>query len=166
MSMIDDNFIEDVKARINILDIISSYVELKGNAESYKGLCPFHNEKSPSFMVNEKKQIFKCFGCGEGGDAIAFIMKKENLDFMDALKVLAEKANIPWPEDKTITVQQRQTAELREKLLQIHLIAARYYFQMLWNNVDKSLDEQWYPEKDYHVLYAAEIEQILVRKDS
>lgn len=140
MSMIDDNFIEDVKARINILDIISSYVELKGNAESYKGLCPFHNEKSPSFMVNEKKQIFKCFGCGEGGDAIAFIMKKENLDFMDALKVLAEKANIPWPEDKTITVQQRQTAELREKLLQIHLIAARYYFQMLWNNVDKSLD--------------------------
>lgn len=68
MSMIDDNFIEDVKARINILDIISSYVELKGNAESYKGLCPFHNEKSPSFMVNEKKQIFKCFGCGEGGD--------------------------------------------------------------------------------------------------
>ena len=61
MSMIDDNFIEDVKARINILDIISSYVELKGNAESYKGLCPFHNEKSPSFMVNEKKQIFKFY---------------------------------------------------------------------------------------------------------
>lgn len=55
------------------------------------GLCPFHNEKSPSFMVNEKKQIFKCFGCGEGGDAIAFIMKKENLDFMDALKVLMKK---------------------------------------------------------------------------
>ncbi len=140
MSMIDDNFIEDLKSRINILDIISSYVDLKGNSESYKGLCPFHNEKSPSFMVNEKKQIFKCFGCGEGGDVITFIMKKENLDFMETLRFLAEKANIVFPEDKAMSSEQRQNIELRERLFQIHLIAARYYFQMLWNNFDGSLD--------------------------
>ncbi len=136
--MVDDNFIEEVKSRTNILDIISSYVELKGNAESYKGLCPFHNEKSPSFMVNEKKQIYKCFGCGEGGDAIAFVMKKENLDFMDALRILAEKANVAWPET-VMTNEQRQNTILRERLLQIHLIAARYYFQILWQNTDDSL---------------------------
>ena len=136
--MVDDNFIEEVKSRTNILDIVSSYVELKGSSESYKGLCPFHNEKSPSFMVNEKKQIYKCFGCGEGGDAIAFVMKKENLDFMDALRILAEKANVPWPETK-ITNEQKQNTILRERIMQIHLIAARYYFQILWQNTDDSL---------------------------
>lgn len=139
MSVIDDNFIEEVKSKNNIVDIISSYLELKGNYDSLKGLCPFHAEKSPSFMVSEKKQFFKCFGCGEGGDVISFIMKKENLEFIDALKMLAEKANISWPQEGLNKKNIELTAK-RDRLFKINLIAARYFFSALWENVDNSLD--------------------------
>ena len=77
----DERFVEEVKNANNIVDVISKFVDLKKNGDNYKGLCPFHNEKTPSFVVNENKQIFKCFGCGEGGNVISFLMKKENMSW-------------------------------------------------------------------------------------
>ena len=88
------DIIEEVKSRCDIVSTISQYIELKSSGINYKGLCPFHGEKTPSFYVNESKQIYKCFGCGEGGDVINFVMKMENLDFIDAVKVLAQKYGI------------------------------------------------------------------------
>ncbi|MBP2026379.1 DNA primase [Acetoanaerobium pronyense] len=138
MSNIDDNFIEEIKSKSNIIDVISSYLQLNKSGENFKGLCPFHNEKTPSFMVSEKKQYYKCFGCGEGGDVISFLMKKENLDFMDALKILAEKAMIKWP-DEEMSIEYKELAKLRDRIFNIHIEAARFYFSLLWSNKDNSL---------------------------
>ena len=88
------DIIEEIKIRNDISEIISGYIQLKSSGSNYKGLCPFHNEKTPSFHVNTAKQIYKCFGCGEGGDVISFIMKMENLDFMDSVKFLANRSGI------------------------------------------------------------------------
>lgn len=85
---------DQIKQRLNIVDIVSEYVQLKKAGTNYKGLCPFHNEKSPSFMVTEDKQIFHCFGCQEGGDVLAFVQKVENLDFRETLELLAPKAGV------------------------------------------------------------------------
>lgn len=138
MINIDDNFIEEVKEKNDILEVVSSYVDLKGSHENHKGLCPFHNEKTPSFMVNEKKQIFKCFGCGEGGDVISFIMKKENMDFMEALRFLADRANIPWPQE-SISEEYKRNVQKKAELIDIHTEAARFYFSKLWTDCDDSL---------------------------
>jgi len=86
--------VEDIKARIDIIDLIAEHVELKRAGQNYKGLCPFHSEKTPSFMVNPSKQIFHCFGCHKGGDIFAFVMNYENMTFQEALSYLAQKAGI------------------------------------------------------------------------
>ena len=91
---VDDELIEKVKDYSDIVDIVSDYVQLRRSGANYVGLCPFHNEKSPSFTVSESKQLYHCFGCGEGGDVISFLMKIENLDFIEAVKFLAGKYNI------------------------------------------------------------------------
>ena len=90
------DLIDEVKSRSDIVNVISQYISLKNSGSSYSGLCPFHSEKTGSFHVNQNKQIYKCFGCGEGGDVINFIMKIENLDFMEAVKLLAEKNGIEF----------------------------------------------------------------------
>src|SRR5690554_6742755 len=89
-----EELISEVKDANEIVDIISQYIQVKLSGSSYKALCPFHNEKTPSFVINQEKQIYKCFGCGEGGDVISFIMKMENLDFIESVKLLARKTNI------------------------------------------------------------------------
>ena len=94
------SFIEQLKSRISIVDIIGRYVPLKPKGQNWWGNCPFHNEKTPSFSVSEERGIFKCFGCGEGGDAISFLMKKNNMEYMDAIKELAGIAGIKLPELK------------------------------------------------------------------
>ena len=93
-----DDIIEDVRSRNDIVDVISSYVKLKKTGATYFGLCPFHNEKSPSFSVSPSKQMFYCFGCHEGGNVFSFVMKYENFSFTEAVKFLADKANINLPE--------------------------------------------------------------------
>lgn len=93
----DNNFIDDLKTRINIVDVIGREVQLKRAGSNFKGLCPFHNEKTPSFMVSEQKQIFNCFGCGEKGDAIKFVERYYGLSFMDAVEKLCEENNITMP---------------------------------------------------------------------
>ena len=85
MARISEQSIERVRQAADIVDVISSYVELKHKGRNFFGLCPFHNEKTPSFSVNPEKQIFKCFGCGAGGGSINFIMEKESLEFVDAV---------------------------------------------------------------------------------
>lgn len=93
----DNNFTDDLKTRINIVDVIGREVQLKRAGSNYKGLCPFHNEKTPSFMVSEQKQIFNCFGCGEKGDVIKFVQRYYGLEFMDAVEKLCEDNNITMP---------------------------------------------------------------------
>jgi len=93
------NEVEEIKSKIEIVDFIQKYVPLKKAGINYAGLCPFHNEKSPSFMVNPERQSFKCFGCDEGGDVFNFVMKIEGLEFKEALKMLANWRGIKtiWP---------------------------------------------------------------------
>ncbi|MFP4498910.1 MAG: CHC2 zinc finger domain-containing protein, partial [Vulcanimicrobiota bacterium] len=92
--MIPPEKIDEIIARTDTLAVIGQYVTLKKSGKNYKGRCPFHNEKTPSFFVNPDGGFFKCFGCGEGGGVIQFLMKIENLDFLDAVKILADKAGI------------------------------------------------------------------------
>ena len=89
-----DEQIEEVRAANDIVNVIGSYVKLKRSGGSYTGLCPFHNEKTPSFSVNPTRQMYKCFGCGAGGSVITFIMEYENYTFQEAMEALAERAGI------------------------------------------------------------------------
>src|SRR5699024_5216426 len=130
VSFINDATIDRVKDDGNIVDIISSYVQLNKSGANYVGLCPFHNEKTPSFTVSQSKQFFHCFGCGESGDSIAFIMKIENLDFIDATKLLADRLAIPIEEKK---VDNQRTRE-RERAYEINKTAARFFYKNLINN--------------------------------
>ena len=88
------NNVDEIKSRCNIVDVIGRVVTLKKAGSSYKGLCPFHNEKTPSFSVDETRQSYKCFGCGEGGDVISFVQKYYSLDFMEAMELLAKEYGI------------------------------------------------------------------------
>ena len=92
-----DDIVEEVRARNDIVDVISGYVKLQRRGSSYFGLCPFHNEKSPSFSVSPSKQMYYCFGCGAGGNVFTFLMEYENYTFPEALKVLADRAGVSLP---------------------------------------------------------------------
>ena len=99
MSKYDNSFTDELRQRLSLVDVISRRVPLTKKGQNYWGCCPFHNEKTPSFSVNEDKGFYHCFGCGEHGDIISFIMKSENLDFVNALKELANMAGIKMPEN-------------------------------------------------------------------
>lgn len=123
------DLIEEVKSRCDIVSAISHYIELKNSGTNYKGLCPFHGEKTPSFYVNDSKQIYKCFGCGEGGDVINFVMKMENLDFMDSVKLLANRYGIQI--NTNMDEEAKKRIEKIKKFQDIHTEAARFYFSNL-----------------------------------
>lgn len=123
------DIIEEIKARCDIASIISEYMNIKQSGANYKGLCPFHGEKTPSFYINTSKQIYKCFGCGEGGDVINFVMKMENLDFMDAVKILANKCGIEI--NTNMNEETRIKIEKSKKFQDIHTEAARFYLSNL-----------------------------------
>ena len=93
-----EELIEEIRQRNDIVDVISGYVKLQKKGSSYFGLCPFHNEKSPSFSVSRQKQMYYCFGCGAGGNVITFIMEYENYTFAEAVRLLAERAGVDIPE--------------------------------------------------------------------
>jgi DNA primase len=118
--------VEEIKNKVDIVEVIGENVTLKKAGRNYKGLCPFHSEKTPSFMVNPELQIFKCFGCGEGGDVITFLEKYENLEFYEALKILADKAGV-----KLKKLDYDKTGLEREKLIAINEEAARLYHFIL-----------------------------------
>ena len=127
-----EDLIAEIKDKNDIVDVISQYIELKLAGTSHKGLCPFHNEKTPSFMVNRERQFFKCFGCGESGDVIGFIMKKESLDFIEAIKVLADRANIHIKERSDLSSKEyREKKEKEKKYFEINKKAGRYFYENL-----------------------------------
>ena len=95
--------IQQIRECIDIVDLISTYVSLSKAGQNFKGLCPFHSEKSPSFSVNPASQYFHCFGCQVGGDAFTFLMKQENMDFMEALRELSQRAGVALPEPRQAT---------------------------------------------------------------
>ncbi len=125
-----DEFIEQVRAGSDIVDVISGYVHLQKKGANYFGLCPFHNEKSPSFSVAPNKQIFYCFGCGAGGNVITFLMKYENYTFQEAVKVLAQRAGIPVPE-LNYSEEMKKAQARRSQLLAVNKEAATYYYRLL-----------------------------------
>ncbi|MEN9990689.1 MAG: primase [Verrucomicrobiota bacterium] len=114
----------------DIVDLISSYIPVKRAGTSFKANCPFHNEKTPSFHINPQRQSFKCFGCGEGGDAISFVMKHEGLSFVDSIRKLAAKANIPIVEEQYDAEGERHKRK-RGRLLELHRETARYMHELL-----------------------------------
>ncbi|WKY43391.1 DNA primase [Eubacteriaceae bacterium ES2] len=171
-----DEVIQAVIEANDIVDIISGYLTLKRTGNSYKGRCPFHNEKTPSFSVSQEKQLYHCFGCGAGGNAITFIMEMEKLPFLDALKLLADRANIRLPEKTEATDDQY---EQKKRLYELHRITGNFFYKRLksdrqaqaylfgrgisaatikqfglgfaldsWNDLGQYLDSQGFTEKE------------------
>lgn len=125
-----EEVIEEVRMRNDIVDVISGYVKLQKKGGNYFGLCPFHNEKSPSFSVSPGKQMYYCFGCGAGGNAITFVMEYENYTFSEALKYLADRAGITLPEQE-YSREARAKEERKKTLLEINKLAANYFYYQL-----------------------------------
>ncbi len=119
MGLISDSKINQILESSNIVDIIGEYVDLKRAGSSFKGLCPFHNEKTPSFTVDEKKQLFHCFGCGAGGDVVSFIMQKEGLSYPESLKFLADKAgiNIDYTKDPRVNKKNKELYDINKDIM-------------------------------------------------
>lgn len=134
-----DELIDEIKNNNDIVDVVSQYVALKRSGRNYFGLCPFHNEKSPSFAVSPDKQIFHCFGCGVGGNVIHFISKIEGLNFRESIELLAEKANITLP--KLDSVGDNKTQELKDKIYQINKETAYFYHENLYKPSAKPAQE-------------------------
>ena len=129
--MIPENVIEEIKLKNSVVDVISSYVTLKRAGSNYTGLCPFHNEKTPSFMVSDTKQIFHCFGCGVGGDAVTFIRRIENLEYVDALKFLAKRAGVTIPDD-----DYERGGVRKSRILELNRATARFFHECLKHSPD------------------------------
>ena len=125
-----DDLIEEVRMKNDIVDVISGYVKLTRKGSSYFGLCPFHNEKSPSFSVSPGKQMYYCFGCGAGGNVFTFLMEYENYTFVEALKFLAERAGIELPQIE-YSKEAKEQADLKTRLLEINKQAAKFYYYQL-----------------------------------
>ena len=122
------SFIDDLRLQANIVQVVQEYVPLKKAGTTYKGLCPFHSEKTPSFHVNPEKGFFHCFGCNVGGDVFKFIEMHEKVGFQEAVRMLAQKFGVALPElGEEADEQTRRDARLREAMLKIHEIAAQYF---------------------------------------
>lgn len=135
---IPDEIIEEIRERADIIDVISDYVTLKKVGRNYKGLCPFHQEKTPSFMVSPEKQLFHCFGCGVGGNVFTFLMKYEQIAFAEAARTLAQKYGVRIPEVRTTVRDQR-----KENLRQINAVALDFYIHQL------RAEQEWKAARDY-----------------
>ena len=125
-----DEVVEEVRSKNDIVDVISGYVKLQKKGSSYFGLCPFHNEKSPSFSVSRQKQMYYCFGCGAGGNVFTFLMEYENYSFVEALKFLADRAGVELPEQE-YSKEAKDRADMKAILLEINKMAAQYYYVQL-----------------------------------
>jgi len=134
MGLIPNDVINQVIERSDIVEIIGNYTALKKAGRNFKALCPFHNEKSPSFVVNPDKQIFHCFGCGVGGNALGFLMRQEHLEFPEAVRFLANKAGVVIPEDEAVVSS--PSRQLREEILKINALAAAFFHEALLTGHD------------------------------
>ena len=128
---ISEEILEKIKSQNDIVDVISERVRLRKAGRNFTGLCPFHNEKTPSFSVSQEKQIYKCFGCGEAGNVISFVMKDKNLPFIEAVKYLANRANIPLEINNG---EKSKSAKKKDLLYRVNVEAAKFFFSNLMNN--------------------------------
>ncbi|MEE0202627.1 MAG: DNA primase [Muricomes sp.] len=132
-----EELIEEVRMKNDLVDVISGYVRLQKKGSSYFGLCPFHNEKSPSFSVSRGKQMYYCFGCGAGGNVFTFLMEYENFSFIEAVKFLADRAGVELPEME-YSKEAKEKADLRAMLLEINKAAAQYFYVQLKSEQGKA----------------------------
>lgn len=141
-------WLDELKSRCNIVDVISRYVPLKRVSRDFVGVCPFHNEKTPSFMVNEAGQYYHCFGCKASGDVIKFLERYENIDFVEAVQALADMANMPMPsiDSNTAELIQQKKAE-RQQILAVLKASAQYYYKNLFTNHPNAVQARNYLEK-------------------
>ena len=128
-----DEIVEEIRAKSDIVAVISGYVSLKKKGSNHWGCCPFHNEKTPSFAVSESKQMYHCFGCGESGSVFTFLMKYENYSFPEAIRVLADRAGVKLPEIE-YSEEQKQRANRRQRLLDVNKDAATFFYYQLRKN--------------------------------
>lgn len=135
MARFSSAFIDELRSRVNLEEIVSAYVPMKQKGRRFWGCCPFHNEKTPSFSVDTETQLYYCFGCHVGGTVYQFIMEMEHMDFPEAVSYLAEKAHIPIPEDKgDYTAKSSTTNQEREQIYEANVLAARYFHSLLWTD--------------------------------
>ena len=139
MARYSDEIIDDVRQSNDIVDVISQYVRLKRSGRNYFGLCPFHNEKSPSFSVSPEKQIFHCFGCGVGGNVFTFLTKIEGINFVEAVQLLAERANIQLPTLENNVDSAKEA--LKAKVYKVNEFTAKYYHENLYRPESKIAQE-------------------------
>ena len=139
MPRYSDEIIDEVRQTNDIVDIISQYVHLKRSGRNFFGLCPFHNEKSPSFSVSPDKQIFHCFGCGVGGNVFTFLTKIEGISFIEAVQTLAERSNIQLPTLENTIDSAKE--ELKAKVLKVNEFTAQYYHENLYKPESKIVQE-------------------------
>src|SRR5258708_36172228 len=128
MGLFPQQFIDDLRLQVSILQVVQEYVPLKKMGATWKGLCPFHSEKTPSFHVNPEKGFFHCFGCGVGGNVFKFLELHEKIGFPDAVRMLAQRFGVALPElAEGASDDARRDSQLRESLLKMHEIAAAYF---------------------------------------
>jgi len=120
--------VEEIKSKIDVVDFVSEYIQLKRSGTSFRAICPFHRDNAPSFFVSQEKQIWHCFGCGKGGDIFGFLMEMEGIDFPEALRILAQKAGVE------IQKYDRQTVSQKTKLLDLNRWAAEFYNKVYWES--------------------------------
>ncbi len=127
---VSSEIIQRIREQVDLVDLISTYVSLKKAGQNFKGLCPFHSEKSPSFSVNPSSQFFHCFGCQAGGDAFSFLMKQEGMTFIEALRELSQRTGIPLPERRAVSPKRESTLS-RERYMHLYQLAKSFYHQNL-----------------------------------
>jgi DNA primase len=135
-----EELIEEIRIQNDIVDVISTYVQLNKKGNTYFGLCPFHNEKTPSFSVSSDKQMYYCFGCGAGGNVYTFIMEYENYSFIEAVKHLADRVHITLPTVK-MSDEAKQKMDFKHQLIEINKVAARYFYYQLKSDKGKTVNE-------------------------
>ncbi|MCZ2721154.1 CHC2 zinc finger domain-containing protein [Marinomonas sp. 15G1-11] len=140
---IPDQFIDELLARTDITDVVASRITLKKTGQNYSALCPFHNEKSPSFSLNPNKQFYYCFGCGAGGNAISFLMEHDHLDFVESIEVLAKEAGLEVPREQGAPDRYEQNAGLLKVLTE----SATFFQKQLISHPDKTRARNYLAEE-------------------
>src|SRR5216683_570996 len=125
------SFAERVKQQADIVRVVGEYVQLKKAGQNFRGLCPFHSEKTPSFNVHPTRQIYHCFGCGKGGDVFNFVMEMEKCEFPEAIRIVAEKSGIAVPRARERSPQERKQNQARSALVEVHREAQTFFVKQL-----------------------------------